>query len=72
MGLPVNATIDGRYVLTQEEAGVNSKIIITRLSDSSQQQLVMKASWLRMFDGLIPGYIDQSVMGMLCDELFAG
>lgn len=71
MGLPVDAEINGRYIISQESAGANSKIFVTRIEDGIKQQLVMKQDWLNFFDGLCVGVIDMTAMEMLCDSLFA-
>jgi hypothetical protein len=70
MGIPINAEIDGRYVLTQDKAGNNSKVIITRLSDDTSKQMVVNAEFLALLDGLMTGAIDHAVLGALCDTLF--
>lgn len=70
MGLPVDAEINGRYVISQEVAGANSKIVVTRLVDLSKQQLIIKEEWLNFLDGLCPSMINMTVMEMLCDALF--
>lgn len=71
MGLPVDAEINGRYVISQEVAGANSKIVVTRLVDLAKQQPIIKEEWLNFLDGLCPSMIDMAVMEMLCDALFA-
>lgn len=71
MGLPTNIEVNGRYVITTERAGANSKLIVERLADGQKDQLIMKEEWWRMLDGLCTTSHDLDALEMLCDELFA-
>ena len=71
MGLPTNIEVNGRYVITTERAGANSKLIVERLADGQKDQLIMKEEWWRMLNGLCTTSHDLDVLEMLCDELFA-